>query len=778
MEAGFARLATLTQADLDPEGLIEGVLDQLVGLGFNRACWYDVAHDPIRKQDLLIRTAERPERGRGAESVEADPDRLTTHCTVTTANDQPDGPPLRWPASDLGIEGGVRVEIPVTTGVRLDAVIGCDGPTDLAAPDQLDFLRLLGATVGPALALRSAATVQRSRERRRDTSQNPPSELVFGAAEELGSMLDAANVAVFELSWAHSTLTKVHEWTPPRVAPLGKNEVYRVGTSLTGAAWTDERLRHIVHVDAREDGPGLLAEEPASWSRSDGTAGPPETALFAVVGRLDRHFLIRLVNRHKRLGIPFLGEAQTLQALVADLSLEFDAALASRCSQNLLQLGAATAETLGPGEFVDRLAPAMGDEGIDDFVILSRHRDSSQPGFVAARGSRLDDANLRLGERLDDDPLCAASMEGGARVIPVPQVGNDESGRDLSSLLASSGFRSALTMPIRTGRMAGALLVPMTAVPHRSRRLAGLPPKYCSFRTFSALQTYAQMAGGVVEAHSAAVAETGARRVFGLLGHELRGPLASLGSVAERAIVEAQRTVIESDGAPESRLEDLKRLQEELWQRQSDVSKTLELGQLVMAESDGELQLEFRKQRIAKVIEAAVEDVVDEHRRDRISAARYEFEVRPSALRLGALNVDGSLLRHAFKNLLRNAVKYSLPREPSHPMVIDVIGEPQTGYVGVKVRNWGFGIPDDKRDLIFEPWVRGELVDRKKAIRGMGLGLFLTRRAVAAHRGEVRFQSVPTLNDPARNARYEGFETTFEVRLPRELPPGTYVHRW
>jgi len=133
-------------------------------------------------------------------------------------------------------------------------------------------------------------------------------------------------------------------------------------------------------------------------------------------------------------------------------------------------------------------------------------------------------------------------------------------------------------------------------------------------------------------------------------------------------------------------------------------------------------------------------------------------------------------MTQVFVNLINNAVKYSLPPGKGEPALIRVLAEPQATMAGFLVENWGLGIPADEYEEIFQPFVRGGLEDTQKAIRGMGLGLFLSRRIMRAHRGDLFCRdSSPTLKDPRRLALMEGYKTIFELRLPYNLTPGTHT---
>jgi signal transduction histidine kinase len=200
---------------------------------------------------------------------------------------------------------------------------------------------------------------------------------------------------------------------------------------------------------------------------------------------------------------------------------------------------------------------------------------------------------------------------------------------------------------------------------------------------------------------------------------------------------------------------------------------------MVAQEDKGTLQLHFKKQSLQKVLMDAKESLRGEMISKNLQGgmSHYEISLGPSCDRIGELICDGELLKQVFINLFRNGMKYSLPRHARQPMIVDVVGMRQTGVTILQVTNWGLGLPTDDLERIFNAFTRGSAHDRLKAIRGMGLGLYISRRIVAAHKGQLYcHHSTCTLDDPARRERWEGFETMFEVRLPQSLSEGTVNH--
>jgi len=103
-----------------------------------------------------------------------------------------------------------------------------------------------------------------------------------------------------------------------------------------------------------------------------------------------------------------------------------------------------------------------------------------------------------------------------------------------------------------------------------------------------------------------------------------------------------------------------------------------------------------------------------------------EIEVTP----LPEVNGNEALISGLYKNLLLNAVKYA-PRTGS---AILVGAENRDGEVRLFVQSDGPTLPEEERERIFEPFVRGQ-GDRRA--RGSGLGLAVCRSIVERHGGHI-----------------------------------------
>jgi signal transduction histidine kinase len=126
------------------------------------------------------------------------------------------------------------------------------------------------------------------------------------------------------------------------------------------------------------------------------------------------------------------------------------------------------------------------------------------------------------------------------------------------------------------------------------------------------------------------------------------------------------------------------------------------------------------------------------------------FHDQPPGARLVAppepilLEIDGDQLRTVLRNLLDNAIKYSLP--DSGPVEVSVVETAET--ISVHVSDDGPGIPEADLPHLFEPFFR---VDRSRSRKsgGYGLGLSICKRILEAHGGGIAVE-----NKPGRGARF------------------------
>lgn len=117
------------------------------------------------------------------------------------------------------------------------------------------------------------------------------------------------------------------------------------------------------------------------------------------------------------------------------------------------------------------------------------------------------------------------------------------------------------------------------------------------------------------------------------------------------------------------------------------------------------------------------------------------------------IRADSEALGSAVRNLLDNAVKYSLGEK-----MIRVEAAAVGGEVRISVQDWGAGISDEDRQHIFDRFYRSD-GEMAKRVKGAGLGLSLVKHIVAAHGGTVECES------------RVGEGSNFTIRIPAARAP-------
>jgi hypothetical protein len=217
------------------------------------------------------------------------------------------------------------------------------------------------------------------------------------------------------------------------------------------------------------------------------------------------------------------------------------------------------------------------------------------------------------------------------------------------------------------------------------------------------------------------------RNLFiGTMGHDLRSPLQAIQMTATylsalnagEEVSAAAKRLISSGGRMHALLDDL-----------LDFSRT-------------ELGLGIRVNPTRVDLSALCADELD--------ALRTAYPGRQIDLRVAGDTQghwDGRRIQQLLGNLVVNAIKYG---KPDAPVRVTVSGDAED--VRIEVRNTGDPIDQLKLDKLFEPLARG--VQDAIGESSLGLGLYIAREIGKAHGGDIE-------------ARSDGAETTFAVRLPR-----------
>jgi signal transduction histidine kinase len=147
------------------------------------------------------------------------------------------------------------------------------------------------------------------------------------------------------------------------------------------------------------------------------------------------------------------------------------------------------------------------------------------------------------------------------------------------------------------------------------------------------------------------------------------------------------------------------------------------------------LPLRFQPLRL----DAVIRDVVT-----RLRARYKDLDVKLELEPTPPMQGDGVRIAQVFDNLFSNAIKYA----PGSPIQVDL--QQQQHHLRVSVTDQGPGIPQESLALIFERFYRV----RTERNTGSGLGLYICKQIIDAHRGKIWAES--TL----------GKGTSFFIELP------------
>ena len=218
------------------------------------------------------------------------------------------------------------------------------------------------------------------------------------------------------------------------------------------------------------------------------------------------------------------------------------------------------------------------------------------------------------------------------------------------------------------------------------------------------------------------------------MSHELRTPLNAIAGYLDLIDLGLHGPVTAEQHAS---IERIKRNQEHLLTLINDVLHFAKL-------EAGRLEFDTRDLEVADAVDAAATMVEPQ-----AQARGIEFTREPCGPELVARG-DPERVQQILLNLIGNASKFT---EPGGAIVVRC--DADTEWVRIHVVDTGRGIPPDRLDAIFDPFVQLDRARHETSRQGVGLGLAISRDLARGMGGEIDVESEPDRG------------STFTLRLKR-----------
>lgn len=211
------------------------------------------------------------------------------------------------------------------------------------------------------------------------------------------------------------------------------------------------------------------------------------------------------------------------------------------------------------------------------------------------------------------------------------------------------------------------------------------------------------------------------RRLLHDVSHELRSPLARL-----QILIGLARQ------QPEDFAAALDKVEAEAMRLDALVGEILTFSRL----ESGEVSLQQHQVNVTEMLESICDD-------GQLEAAAQHKQLQLALLPQISVQADAEMLYRAFENVIRNAIKYTLPDTLVLVRAEIMPAAQLTGAAAVQpamARIWvdddGPGVPEAELELLFQPFFRSH-----KQSDGVGLGLSIAKRAVQTCGGTIVAQN-------------------------------------
>ena len=132
----------------------------------------------------------------------------------------------------------------------------------------------------------------------------------------------------------------------------------------------------------------------------------------------------------------------------------------------------------------------------------------------------------------------------------------------------------------------------------------------------------------------------------------------------------------------------------------------------------------------------------------KLVAAQSDIKINAKIDKINDVNLDVEKVQQVVVNMIDNAIYYSKPNS-----TIEVKLKKSKNFAEFTVKDTGIGVPKEDQEKLFSKFFRAPNA-RTRRPDGTGVGLFLSKKVVVGHKGEIIFKSE------------EGKGSTFGFKLP------------
>lgn len=220
-------------------------------------------------------------------------------------------------------------------------------------------------------------------------------------------------------------------------------------------------------------------------------------------------------------------------------------------------------------------------------------------------------------------------------------------------------------------------------------------------------------------------------KFLSIVSHELKTPITSIQGFTQAMQRKIQQKLVNYKDNTLFTREELERHNENLETIMRQIKRMTRLVDDLLDISvieKGTFTYTYSTVDIKKTL-ADVIDRIQEH------SEKHTFRIQTAITSPCMVLGDESKLDQLFSNVISNALKFSLASD----IVVVSIEETENTYQ-ISVQDSGIGIPEEDLPHVFDLYYRGKDVGSRK-MSGLGLGLYLSKKIVDSHRGNITVES-------------------------------------